>query len=113
MDIDGIISPKELTVSKVLKYIRRADVTDVYELQAGKAEIIEFFVKEGSKLVGLPLKEAKLPENTIIGAVVRNNMAMSPTGETIIETGDKVVMCLLHEAIHKFEDFLSDDTALI
>ena len=113
MDIDGIISPKELTVSRVLKYIRRADVTDVYELQAGKAEIIEFFVKEGSKLVGLPLKEAKLPENTIIGAVVRNNMAMSPTGETIIETGDKVVMCLLHEAIHKFEDFLSDDTALI
>ena len=52
MDIDGIISPKELTVSKVLKYIRRADVTDVYELQAEKAEIIEFFVKEGSKLVG-------------------------------------------------------------
>ena len=37
MDIDGIISPKELTLSKVLKHIRRGDISDVYELQAGKA----------------------------------------------------------------------------
>ena len=73
MDIDGIISPKELTVSKVLKHIRRGDISDVYELQAGKAEIIEFKVKEGSQLVGVPLKNAKLPENTIIGSIVRNH----------------------------------------
>ncbi|MEC8099734.1 MAG: Trk system potassium transporter TrkA [Pseudomonadota bacterium] len=113
MDIDGIISPKELTVSKVLKYIRRGDVTDVYELQAGKAEIIEFLVKEGSRLVGIPLKDAKLPENTIIGSIARQNTVVTPTGDTIIETGDKIVMCLLHEAIHKLEDFLSNDPELI
>ena len=113
MDIDGIISPKELTVSKVLKYIRRGDISDVYELQAGKAEIIEFLVKEGSKLVGIPLKDAELPENTIIGSIVRNGIVLTPTGETVIEASDKVVMCLLHEAIHKLEDFLSNDSELI
>ena len=113
MDIDGIISPKELTVSKVLKYIRRGDVSDVYELQAGKAEIIEFLVKEGSKLVGIPLKEAELPDNTIIGSIVRNDTVLTPTGETIIEASDKVVMCLLHESIHQLEDFLSNDSELI
>ena len=113
MDIDGIISPKELTVSKVLKYIRRGDVSDVYELQAGKAEIIEFLVKEGSKLLGIPLKEAKLPENTIIGSIVRNDTVLTPTGDTVIEASDKVVMCLLHEAIHQLEDFLSNDSELI
>ena len=113
MDIDGIISPKELTVSKVLKYIRRGDVSDVYELQAGKAEIIEFLVKEGSKLVGIPLKDAELPDNTIIGSIVRNDTVLTPTGETIIEASDKVVMCLLHESIHQLEDFLSNDSELI
>ncbi len=113
MDIDGIISPKELTVSKVLKYIRRGDVSDVYELQSGKAEIIEFQVKETSKLVGIPLKKTNLPEHTIIGTIVRDNIVITPTGDTIIETGDKVVMCLLHESIHDLEDFLSADTDLI
>ncbi len=113
MDIDGIISPKELTVSKVLKYIRKGDISDIYELQAGKAEIIEFLVKEGSRLAGVPLRDTNLPENTIIGAVVRDNKVLSPTGDTIIELNDKVVMCVLHEAIHELEEFLSDDTELI
>ena len=113
MDIDGIISPKELTVSKVLKHIRRGNVSDVYELRSGKAEIIEFLVKEGSPLVGVTLKNAKLPENTIIGSIVRDNSVLTPTGDTEIETGDKVVMCLLHEAIHELEEFLSSDQELI
>ena len=113
MDIDGIISPKELTVSKVLKHIRRGDISDVYELQAGKAEIIEFLVKEGSQLVGIPLKEAKLPDNAIIGTVVRNDVVLTPTGDTIIEARDKVVMCLLHDAIHEIEAFIADDSELI
>lgn len=113
MDIDGIISPKELTVSKVLKHIRRGDISDVYELQAGKAEIIEFLVKEGSQLVGIPLKKAKLPDNAIIGTVVRNDVVLTPTGDTIIEARDKVVMCLLHDAIHEIEAFIADDSELI
>ncbi len=113
MDIDGIISPKELTVSKVLKHIRRGNVSDVYELRSGKAEIIEFLVKEGSPLAGVTLKNAKLPENTIIGSIVRDNSVLTPTGDTEIETGDKVVMCLLHEAIHELEEFLSSDQELI
>ena len=113
MDIDGIISPKELTVSKVLKHIRRGDISDVYELQAGKAEIIEFLVKEGSQLVGIPLKEAKLPDNAIIGTVVREDVVLTPTGDTIIEARDKVVMCLLHDAIHEIEAFMADDSELI
>ena len=113
MDIDGIISPKELTVSKVLKHIRRGDISDVYELQAGKAEIIEFLVKEGSQLVGIPLKEAKLPDNAIIGTVVRDDLVLTPTGDTIIEAKDKVVICLLHDAIHEIETFMADDSELI
>ena len=86
MDIDGIISPKELTVSKVLKYIRKGDISDIYELQAGKAEIIEFLIKEDSRLIGIPLREANLPENTIIGAVVRENEVLTPTGDTSYRT---------------------------
>ena len=39
MDIDGIISPKELTVAKVFKYIRKGEISDIYELQTGKARL--------------------------------------------------------------------------
>ena len=70
-------------------------------------------IKEDSRLIGIPLREANLPENTIIGAIVRENEVITPTGDTNIELNDKVVMCVLHEAIHKLEEFLFDDTELI
>mgnify|MGYP001473045868 CR=1 FL=1 len=53
------------------------------------------------------------PEDTFIGAIVRDNIVISPKGNTIIELGDKIVMCLLHDAIQRVEDFLSEDSQLI
>ncbi|MAI02680.1 MAG: Trk system potassium transporter TrkA [Rickettsiales bacterium TMED254] len=113
LDIDGIISPRELTVSRVLKHIRKAIVSDVHEIRNGSAEIIEFEVKNGSTLIGIELRNSKLPEDTFIGAIVRDNIVISPKGNTIIELGDKIVMCLLHDAIQRVEDFLSEDSQLI
>ena len=113
LDIDGIISPRELTVSRVLKYIRKGQVTNVYELKDGAAELIEFIVDDGSRLAGVAISEAKIPKDSRIGAIVRNNNVINPKGDTVIEIGDKIVMCLLHDAIHKVEEFLSDNTQLI
>ena len=112
MDIDGIISPKELTVAKVLKYIRKGDISDIYELQL-KSGDYRVSSKESSRLVALPLRDSNLPENTIIGAIVREDSVITPTGDTVIEPNDKVVMCVLHEAILKLEEFLFDDNELI
>ena len=30
---------------------------------------------------------------------------ITPTGDIVIEPNDKVVMCVLHEAIHELEEF--------
>ena len=113
LDIDGIISPRELTVSRVLKYIRKAIVSDVHEIRNGSAEIIEFQVKDGSILIGSELSQSNLPENTYVGAIVRADKVISPNSNTVIELGDKIIMCLLHDAIQKIEELLSEDSHLI
>ena len=70
-------------------------------------------MKDGSRLVGILLNEAELPKKSNIGALVRDNLVITPTGDTVIEKGDKVVICLLHEAVQKVEEFLFEDTQLI
>ena len=67
----------------------------------------------GSSLLGTEIKYSKLPENTYIGAVVRQEKVIGVNGNTILESGDRVIMCLLHDAIQKVEDFLSEDKELI
>ena len=59
------------------------------------------------------IKNSKLPENTYIGAVVRQDKVISVNKDTSLELGDRVIMCLLHDAIQKVEDFLSEDKQLI
>ena len=113
LDIDGIISPRELTVSRVLKYIRKGLVSDIHEIRNGSAEIIEFQVKDGSILIGSELSKSNLPENTYVGAIVRGDKVISPNSTTVIELGDKIIMCLLHDAIQKIEELLSEDSHLI
>ena len=88
-------------------------MSDVHEIKDGSAEIIEFQIKEGSSLLGTEIKYSKLPENTYIGAVVRKNKVIAIDGNTTLELGDRIIMCLLHEAIQKVEDFLSEDKLLI
>ena len=36
---------------------------------------------------------------------MRENNVITPTGDTVTEANDKVVMCVLHEAIHQLEEF--------
>ena len=64
-------------------------------------------------LLGSEIKYSKLPENTYIGAVVRQGKVITVDGSTTLELGDRVIMCLLHNAIQKVEDFLSEDKELI
>ena len=88
-------------------------MSDVHEIKDGSAEIIEFQIKEGSSLLGIEIKHSKLPEHTYIGAIVRKNKVISVNGNTTFELGDRIIMCLLHQAIQKVEDFLSEDKQLI
>ena len=41
------------------------------------------------------------------------NKVIDIDGSTTLELGDRVIMCLLHSAIQKVEDFLSEDKEII
>ena len=60
-------------------------------------------------IIGKQLKNAKLPSDISIGAIVRNDKVITPKGDTVIEQGDRVVVFSLHEAVHKLETFFSVD----
>ncbi len=92
LGIDAFIDPKAITVSRILQHVRRGRIRALYSIAQGRAEVIEAEALETSPLVGTPLKEARLPDEIAIGAIIRGDEFIRPRGDTRIEKGDTVVL---------------------
>ena len=103
LGIDAVVSPRAITVSTILQHVRRGRVRSVHTLSDGFGEIIEVEALETSGLVGPPLREAKLPEGVIVGAIVRDNEVVIPRGDTVVRIGDRVVLFAAAGAVKKVE----------
>lgn len=107
LGIDAVVNPRAITVSTILQHVRRGRVRSVHSLSDGFGEIIEAELLETATLVGTPLREAKLPEGVIVGAIVRDGKVIIPRGETVIEPEDLVVVFAAAGAVKKVEKLFS------
>ena len=93
--IDIAISPQQATIGALLTHIRRGDVVKVHSLRRDKAEAIEAVAhgdKVSSKVVGRKLEDIVLPEDTIIGAIVREDEVLMAHHDTVIMSEDHVIL---------------------
>ncbi|MEW6070738.1 MAG: Trk system potassium transporter TrkA, partial [Candidatus Thermoplasmatota archaeon] len=101
--IDIAISPTLATIGTILQYVRKSEVLTFKVLKEGEAQVLEFKVLDNSQVVGKKLKDAKLPKNSIIGAIVRNDNVIVPTGTDELHIDDKVIIFAKTDAIPKLE----------
>lgn len=107
LGIDAVVSPRGITVSTILQHVRRGRIRSVHSLGEGFGEIIEADALETSRLVGVPIREAKLPEGVIIGALVRDGEVIIPRGDTVVRINDRVVLFAAADAVRKVEKMFS------
>lgn len=105
--IDVLVSPRNITVSKILQYVRRGRIHSVHTLREDFGELIEAEALQTSELVGHPLRETKLPQGVLIGAIVRDGATIYPSGDTVIDAGDRVVLFAAADAVRKVEKMFS------
>ena len=107
LGIDVLINPRNITVSTILQHVRRGRIHSVHTLQEGFGELIEAEAMQTSSLVGVPLKEADLPEGVLVGAIVRNDEVIVPRGSTTVNVHDRVVLFAATEAVKQVEQMFS------
>lgn len=93
--IDIAISPQQATISALASYVRKGDILQVSSLKLGVAggiEIIAHGDENASKVVGRQIKELKLPQGAIVGAIVRGKEVIIAHKSTIIEENDRVII---------------------
>ena len=102
--IDTLINKKVIAANDILKYIRKGDVNSIATLNLD-AEVIEFTVKEGSKISSKQLKYLDLPKMVNIAGVVRQGKGFIPFGDFKLEAGDRAIVLTNDETIHIIEKF--------
>ncbi len=103
--IDTIINKKLLAANSIFKHIRKGDVLEIATLNNLNAEILEFQVRENSKITRKIIRELNFPLQATIGGVIRDNIGHIALGNFQIQAGDKVVVCCLTEDVNKIEKF--------
>ncbi len=105
--IDVAVSPRLLTASAILKFIRKGRIISISLINGDKAEMIELVVPDKSKIVNKHLRDLSFPEGAIIGSIYRGDDVFIPSGNDYIVPGDRVVVFALPKAVHKVETFFS------
>ena len=112
LDLGSIIYPKYITLYYILQYVRAmnnsigSNVETLYKIKKDKAEALEFYVNEGSKLVGIPLEELKIKDNIIICSIRRKGKVITPKGQDCIKVGDHVIIVTTNVGLHDLSDIL-------
>lgn len=99
--VDVVLSPRLLTAGVILRQVRRSDIVSISLLEGAKAEAMEIIVSTTSPVAHKKLKDAKLPHNSLIGCIVRNDKIIIPDGDSMLEPGDRVIVFALPDTVPK------------
>lgn len=112
-DFSSIITPKSIAVDNTIMHFIRGRVNAQYsDLQAmhhlanGQIETLQFQIKEANKMTAKPLSQLKLKKEVLIAAIIRKGKTIFPTGEDILEVGDKLLVTTLLPNITKIYDLI-------
>ncbi len=107
LGVQSVLSPRLLTASMILRYIRKGDVLSLTAIAENKVEIMEVLGSYKSSIINKALKDIKFPKNAVIGAIVRGGEIIIPKGEDVIKEGDKLIIFALKKSIKEVEKLLT------
>ncbi|MCX7816096.1 MAG: Trk system potassium transporter TrkA [Syntrophales bacterium] len=107
LGLDTVINPRMTAVREILQYIRRGKIISVAPLREEQAEAIEAEAMETSDIVNVPLHSIKFPPGAMLGAVIRGDEIIIPSGSTVVEPHDHLILFAVQKAIPQLEKLLT------
>jgi trk/ktr system potassium uptake protein len=94
LDVDFVVSSELETAHAISRIIGvpAARQTDIFA--EGQVQIGEFDADEtaSSDVIGVPLREAKIPSDSKVAAIIRDGQTILPGGDDAIRRGDRIVV---------------------
>ena len=107
LGIHRIVSPRLSAINSILQHIRKGKVLSDITLKGEQAEVIEAVALETSDIVGKPLKDISFPKEALLAAIITEKEIIIPSGNSVVNPGDRIIIFAKRQAVPKIEKFLS------
>jgi trk system potassium uptake protein TrkA len=101
--IQSLINKKLIAASNIFKHIRKGEILELANLHNIDAEVFEFEVQHDAKVTKKLIKDLRVPKEAVFGGIIRDGKALMSYGDMQIQSGDKVIVFCLPEAITTVE----------
>ncbi len=105
--IDHLVCPRLSAINSILHFVRQGKVISAVSIKGEEAEALEAIAQENSRIVGKPIKDLDLPKGALILCFQRGEDVIIPTGLTVIEPNDRLLIISTRKNIPEIENALT------
>ncbi len=98
-----IIDRSVITISAILKYLRKARIREAYSIGRGMGEIWEIRLGEDSINLGKTVADLKIPENSEVMLIAREDELIYDYNEIRLQADDKLLVFVTPDNIRRIE----------
>ncbi|MCP4461085.1 MAG: Trk system potassium transporter TrkA [Cytophagales bacterium] len=103
--VDTLINKKLIAANFIFRHIREGEVLNLTSIHGVDAEVLEFEVKDKSKILDKELRDLDFPKTAVVGGVIRKGQGHTVRGDFTFEPKDRVVVLSRPECIHQIERY--------
>ena len=90
--VDVYVSTPQLLTALVEEAVSVGSLVRLLQFQGGTAHLVEITLAEDSPAVGAAIADLGVPRDATVVAVVRRNRLVVPRGDTVLQSGDEVLV---------------------
>ena len=107
MGVDAVINKKIITAGRIFRFTMSNKVRTVKVIGGADAEVIEYIVNPDSQITKAPIGELNLPQDAIIGGIIRGNESIIATDNSLVKPYDRVVIFAMPSALGRIEKYFA------
>jgi trk system potassium uptake protein len=105
--IEQVVSPRLSAINSILQHIRRGKVLSAISIKGEEGEVMEALALPTSDIVSKPLKKISFPKGSMVAGIIRKEAIIIPSGESVIEPDDRIIIFATRAAIPGVEKILA------
>jgi trk/ktr system potassium uptake protein len=107
LGVDTTVSAAQAVMAQIETTLPEHTVVPLMSLSGSGLKVVDLHLQEGAPAAGRPLRDLRLPEQTVISLVIDGDGPRVPDGDTILHSGDEVIAVIPVDAEESMRELIT------